>query len=208
MSFLGRIGTMMKGSGLAELLETAFGERTFHQMFVGKTVLQALRGHFLVEAALMTKLLRHLFPTDYSYFQEVDKLLTGEEQENEDDLHDIEFNEDDDLPDAFRNDLTDEIVIEEADILKIKKLYKSLISENDSLENVNKPETLSKFFIFLGKYKDQLALRSRAARLWIQYLDYVIIVKNFIRAERTGNWQLYLVSTSLMLNLFEATEGM
>ena len=198
----------MKGSGLAELFETVFGERTVRQMFAGKTVLRVLRGHFLFEAVLMTKLLRHLFPTDYSYFQEVNKLLTREEQENEDDLRDIEFNEDDDLPDAFRNDFTDEIVIEEADILKIKKLYKSFISENDSLEHVNKSETLSKLFIFLGKYKGRLTLRSRTARLWIQYLDYVIIVKNFIRAERTGNWQPYLVSTSLMLNLFEATEGM
>ena len=43
------------------------------------------------------------------------------EQDNQDDLRDTEFNKDDDLPDAFPNDLTDEIVIEEADILEIKK---------------------------------------------------------------------------------------
>ena len=59
----------------------------------------------------MTKLLRLLFQTDYSFFQEVDELLTDEEQDNEDDLRDIDFNEDDDLSDAFPNDHTDEIVI-------------------------------------------------------------------------------------------------
>ena len=80
-------------------------------MFAGKAVLQALRGQFCVDEVLMMKLLRHLFPTDYSYFQEADELLTDEEQDK-DDLHDIEFNEDDDLPDAFANDLTHEIVIE------------------------------------------------------------------------------------------------
>ena len=101
----------------------------------------------------MTKLLQHLFPTDYSFFHEVDELLTDEEQDNEDDLHDIEFNEDDDLPDTIPNDLTDEIVIEEADTLEIKKLYESFISENDSLENVNKSEALPKLFIILGKWK-------------------------------------------------------
>ena len=74
---------------------------------------------------------------------------------------------------------------------KLKKLYESFISENNSIENVNKSEALSKLFIFLGKYKDRLALRSRTARLWIQYLEYVTIVKNFIRAERTGNWHIY-----------------
>ena len=59
----------------------------------------------------MTKLLRLLFQTDYSFFQEVDELLTDEEQDNEDDLRDIDSNEDDDLLDAFPNDHTDEIVI-------------------------------------------------------------------------------------------------
>ena len=107
----------------------------------------------------MTKLLTLFFPTDYNYFQEVDELLTDEEQGNEDGLRDIEFNEDKDLPDAIPNDLTHEIVIEEADILEIKKLYESFLSENDSIEDVNKSEALSKLFNFLEKYKNRLALR-------------------------------------------------
>ena len=153
MSFLGSMGTMMKGSGLAESFETVYGEPTVRQMFAGKAVSRDFRGHFLVEAVLMTKLLRHLFPTDYSYFQEVDELLTDEEQDNEDNLCDTEFNEDDDFPDAFPNDLTHEIVIEEVDILEIKKLYELFISDNDSIANVNKSEALSKLFNFLEKYK-------------------------------------------------------
>ena len=150
MSLLGSMGIMKKGSGLAESFETMYGEPTVCQMFAGKSVSRALRGHFLVEAILMTKLLRHLFPTDYSYFQEVD-----EEQGNEDDLRDIEFNEDD-LPDALPNDLAHEIVIEEADIFEIKKLYESFISENDSIENVNKSEALSNFSTFLKNIKTEL----------------------------------------------------
>ena len=179
--------TMMKGSGLAESFEILYGEPTVRHMFAGKAVSRALRGHFLVGAVLMTNLLRHLFPTDYIYFQEADELLTGEEQDSEDNLRDIEFNEDDDVLYAFSNDLTHEIVIEDADILEIKKLYESFISENDSIENVNKSEALSKLFNFLEKYKDRFALRSRTARLWIQYLEYITIIKIFIRAERTGN---------------------
>ena len=73
MSFLSNMDTMMKGNGLAESLETVYGEPTVRQMFAGKAVSRALRDHFLVEAVLMTKLLRHLFPTDYSSFQEVDE---------------------------------------------------------------------------------------------------------------------------------------
>ena len=86
----------MKGSGLAETFETVYAEPTVRQMFAGKAVSRALRGHFLVEAVLMMKLLRHLFPTDYIYFQEVEELLTDEEQDQKENLRDIEFNEDDD----------------------------------------------------------------------------------------------------------------
>ena len=60
MSFLGSIGRMIKGSGLAESFEIVYGEPTIRQMFAGKAVSQTLCGHFLVEAVLMTKLLRHL----------------------------------------------------------------------------------------------------------------------------------------------------
>ena len=165
INFLGIVGTMMKSSGLAELFETVYGEPTVCQMFAGKAILRALRGDILVEIVLMTKLLRHFFPSDYSYFQEVDELLTYEEQDNKDDLRDIEFNEDNDLPDAFPNDLTHEIVIEEADILEIKKLLESFISENDSIENVNKSETLSKVFNFLEKYKERYCIRIKNSKI-------------------------------------------
>ena len=168
MTFLGSKGTMMKGSGLAESFETVYVEPTVCQMFAEKAVSRALRGHFLVEAVLMKKLLRHLFATDYSYFQQVDELLTDEEQDSKDYFRDVEFKEVDDLPDATPNYLTHEIVIEEAGILEIEKLYELFISENDSIENVNKSEALSKLFNFLEKYNDRLALRSRTARLWIQ----------------------------------------
>ena len=98
MSFLGSMGTMMKGCGLAESFENVYGEPTVRQMFAGKAVSRALSGHSLDEAVLMTKKLRHLFPTDYNYFQEVDELLTNEEQDNKDDFRDIECKEVYDLP--------------------------------------------------------------------------------------------------------------
>ena len=81
-------------------------------------------------------------------------------------MRDTKFNENDDLPDVFPNDLTHEIFIEEADILAIKKLYELVISENDSIKIINKSEDFPKL-LFLEKYKDQVALRSRAAGLWI-----------------------------------------
>ena len=62
MSYVGSLGFVMKGSGLQEALETIYGSNTVEHMFTGKATARALRGHFLTESALQTKLLRSLLP--------------------------------------------------------------------------------------------------------------------------------------------------
>jgi len=52
--------------------------------------------------------------------------------------------------------------------------------------------------------KEALVQKSRTAKLWLQYMDHITLVKDFIRAERTGNWQLHLTTVHRMLNLFAA----
>ena len=46
---------------------------------------------------------------------------------------------------------------------------------------------------------------SRTARYWLQYIDYVQVVKMFIYAERTGDWNLHSHAIYKTLNLFAAT---
>jgi len=60
MSFIGSIGSMMKGSGLEEALEMVYGANSVSHMISGKAVSRALCGHFLVEAALVSKLISAL----------------------------------------------------------------------------------------------------------------------------------------------------
>ena len=55
------------------------------------------------------------------------------------------------------------------------------------------------------KYKALLAEKSPTAKLWLQYIEYIETLKLFIQAERTGDWNLHLVSVSKMINLFAAT---
>ena len=43
------------------------------------------------------------------------------------------------------------------------------------------------------------------AKLWLQYLHHIQVLKRFIIAERTSNWSLNLQSTADMLNLFAAS---
>ena len=62
-----------------------------------------------------------------------------------------------------------------------------------------------KFIQALSDTKKTLAIKSRTAKLWIMYLDYVSTIKKYIVAERTSNWALHLEATKEMLNLFAAT---
>ena len=45
---------------------------------------------------------------------------------------------------------------------------------------------------------------NRTAKLWLQYMAMVDIPKKFIRAERTGNFNLHLEATNDMLPYFAA----
>ena len=60
--------------------------------------------------------------------------------------------------------------------------------------------------------KDSLPKSSRTSRLQINYMNYINIVKTFIRAEKTDNWHLlptWLIFSRLlttnMIDLFEGT---
>ena len=50
------------------------------------------------------------------------------------------------------------------------------------------------------------AISSRTVLLWLQYMEYVDVVKEFLCAERTSNWYLHLQAVQKMMNLFAATE--
>ena len=46
---------------------------------------------------------------------------------------------------------------------------------------------------------------SRTATLWLQYMDMVDILRKYIQAERTGNWELHLQAVSEMLPYLAAS---
>ena len=67
-------------------------------------------------------------------------------------------------------------------------------------------EASLKFCRTIARCKQYLSENSRSAKLlMIQYIHYINIAKQFIRAGRTGNWQNYLKVVCQILNLFSAT---
>ena len=96
----------------------------------------------------------------------------------------------------------------EIDFSDLQKFYEKALSsdlDTEKLIELNSDATFNQIRKELESTRNQLKEHSRTAQLWIQYIDYVDIVKNFIYAERTSNWELHLSSLSKMLNLFAAT---
>ena len=168
MNFLGAIGSIMSGSGLAESWQVCYGPVSMTHMLTGKAYAKALRGHLLVESALSSLLLH-----------------------------------------AVLHGTNNEVVIQleafdPCEISLLHEYYESVISRTTDVVEASVPAIIQKLDDRLSAYKADLAAVSRTAKLWLQYLHYVNVAKNFIRAERTNDWNLHLISLTQMLNLFAA----
>ena len=164
MSFMGSIGSLMKSSGLEDAIEQIYAKNTVPHIISGKAISRAIRAHFLVESALVSKLMTPLVGPG------VDKVSVEE----------------------LKADL---------DLIMTGFAEKQSRVPIDLEKYPSIAELLNRF----EESKDDLSQTSRTAKFWIQYVDYIGIVKNFIRAERMGDWNLYLFAISRMIDLFVAT---
>ena len=150
MSFLGSIGVMMSGSGLEEVLSEVYAKNVVPHIMSGKAYSRAMRGHFLVQSAVMTKLLR---------------------------LNDNDSNDDCDSGEVSRD-------IEGS---ALEQAYNDVLCGEASPESISTLPELTDLEVKLEQLKDDLKTKSRMSRLWIQYIEYISVVKMFIRAERSGS---------------------
>jgi len=86
-------------------------------------------------------------------------------------------------------------------------VYDSVLAEKIDVSDCSilNCASLVKLESCVNDLRNRLAVQSRTARLWLQYMDYVSVVKTFILAKHVGDWHLHLAATSHMLNLFAAT---
>jgi len=93
------------------------------------------------------------------------------------------------------------------DISNVREICENTWTNHVSVNDCSLFEhsSLTKVSTLLTQIKNKLSNESRTARLWIQYMYYITLLKRFITAERTGNCQLHLSTTYDMLHLFAAT---
>ena len=79
------------------------------------------------------------------------------------------------------------------DIMQVSKVYDNVLLSEMSIEEACSLPVLSNIFHKITEARKQFQ-HYRTANLWLQYMDLIQILRNHIRAERTGNWKLYLES--------------
>ena len=62
----------------------------------------------------------------------------------------------------------------------------------------------NKDYLPRSDYKDSL-IDCKTANLWLAYLEMVVLLHRFVRAERTGDWLLHLDTVQRMLPYFAAS---
>ena len=85
---------------------------------------------------------------------------------------------------------------------EIDALVKLAVSTNIPSAESPSMDFVTKWFL---EQKDVLRLKSRTCSLWLAYIQYVLIVQDFIRAERSSDWLAHILASKRMLNLFAAT---
>lgn len=231
MSFMGSIGSMMKGSGIEEALETVYSSNVVTHIISGKAVSRALRGHILIEAALVAKLMQSVLPPDNSDSEgsaefgldhdiqlysdagarmDSDVDIEGGVELNETEastelVFDHSYQENATIGTQMEIDMGLEHKVDAAVAEKIQALYEEVLNKSMPVSTATNSKELAKLENTLDMYKSMLAERSPTAKLWLQYIEYMEILKLFIWSERTANWNLHLVAVGKMLNLFAAT---
>ena len=71
-------------------------------------------------------------------------------------------------------------------------------------ETVLHNQTVEQLSQNLQNVEQELSSRSKTAKLWIECLKMVRMLLLFLRAERTGNWQLHLLCISKMIPVLHA----
>ncbi|KYN28334.1 hypothetical protein ALC57_02247 [Trachymyrmex cornetzi] len=73
------------------------------------------------------------------------------------------------------------------------------------LSTIYAPNSIDKMLTGHAYYLEKVEENSPTAKLWVQYFNMVSLLKKFIEAERTGDWEKHLYIIKLMILYFHAS---
>ena len=84
------------------------------------------------------------------------------------------------------------------------KVYSSVLKGEKEITAIEENQNFAVFQQFLSDQVQTASRTSRTGKLWIQYIKQVLLMLDFIRAERTGDWNLHIDSVRRMIPHFHA----
>ena len=231
MSFVGSIGNLMDGSGLTDCLQNVFASNSVPKIMDGKAISRALRGHFLIESSLCTILLSTFIPeksldedNDLNGLEDTNNILDSGEGDSAEDNVELDgetvpdtFNDVNDLEEDFEPFIQSDVIfdlnhdgalrqLKEEEMKELRSIYECMEDDYEKgMERLNVSKSFTDLLKMFDQLKERLRLHSRTSKLWLYYMDCISIIKQFIRAERCGHWELHLDALDKMINLFAAT---
>ena len=105
------------------------------------------------------------------------------------------------IPDSENSDYS----LTSSDLGELNVLFHRMLDVNitNNYEEIEQSKAFQKLQV-LVETKIATFKLSRTGGIWIQLLNMIRIMKTFIKAERTGNWELHLQTTMKMLPFFAA----
>jgi len=85
------------------------------------------------------------------------------------------------------------------------ELFESVLIGDISIEMICQAPVQQRIQEKMTAYSDRVRKESRTARVWLQYMEMVELLRTFITAERMGNWQLHIVTLKRMLPYFTSS---
>ena len=104
----------------------------------------------------------------------------------------------------IKEDSIQQFKMNEDDLLEIENACSQVYEETSTLEEVN-IKAVKKLDSGTEALKRYFSQESRTGKLWIQYMECIDIIRNYIRAARTSDWNLYLITLEKMIDVFAAT---
>ena len=209
MSFLGSIGHIMAGSGLQEVLELVYAQNAVGHMLSGKAISRAVRGHLLVDSALNALLTAKTFSIDLPLIhtpemkEQVDRQCSEAEPSGGVVTGTSRLASGVSPSESTQARVSLDVEHIPDDLHTTIQLYDKLIASEVSPVEVCEDQFLVRVQKKLRDQSDVLTTYP-TARLWLVYMEMVNLLRQFLKAERTGNWQLHLRTLQEMLPYFAA----
>ena len=78
------------------------------------------------------------------------------------------------------------------DLKRLETIHDMLLNKDFPNVNIVHEQAVDQLIKLLDDLTEEITLKNRTGKLWIEYLNMIRLLLLFIRAERTGDWTLHL----------------